>query len=316
MASGGVSRSIPESSDKPSAVDDTLGSFTKPSTDSENDQRNLCNVLINSKFQKIKDINVKVPGDKYTSIHGLCFMPDGKLVLCDTPNKRVKVLDSSLSVVDSLDMPGEPWQAAVVDNKNVIVALMNKKKLQFVQVLPSLKIGRTIDVYMECRSVAVADGKIFVFDWDSLNNTNEIRVYDLEGRYPEKRVSIYQEGPTVSKRGGYARFSRSGDKIFVSHLDTNTVSCFTSDGNIVYEYRDDELRHPRELFVDEYDNVIACGGSSNTLQVITAAGKKHTTLLSREDGICAPKGASFRPNDGTLVVCSSDYELKEYKMSR
>ena len=314
MASGGGLMSIRESSDKPSAVDDTLGSFTKPSTDPQTDQQNLCNVLLDTKFQKVKDIDVKVLGDKYTSVHGLCFMPDGRLVLCDNTNKRLKVLDSSLSVVDSLDMPGEPWQVAVVDNRNVVVALMNRRKLQFVQVLPSLKIGRTIDVYVECRSVAVADGKIFVFGWGS--NTNEIRVYDLEGRYLEKRLGSNSDGPTLSKPGGFAHFSSSGDKIFVSHWDTNTVSCFTSDGNIVYEYSDDEFRHPCELFVDDYDNVIACNGYGCTLQVITAAGKKHTTLLSREDGVCGPQCVSFRPNDGTLVVCCGNFDLKEYKMSK
>ena len=56
--------------------------------------------------------------------------------------------------------------------------------------------------------------------------------------------------------------STSGDKIFVSDGDTHTVSCLTSDENIVYQYRNHDLVLPRGLFVDANDNAIVCGWSS------------------------------------------------------
>ena len=68
-------------------------------------------------------------------------MPGGELILCDDSNDKIKMLDSSLSVVDSLDMPGHPFQIDVVDSSNVVVATEDKCLVQFAQVLPSLKKG-------------------------------------------------------------------------------------------------------------------------------------------------------------------------------
>ena len=244
-------------------------------------------------------------------------MPQGELVLCDFGNDKVKLLDNSLSVVDSLDLPeahrhrlGRHQDVAVVDNSNVIVIMPGVKQLQFIQVLPTLKLGRTIDVDKDCWGVAVAAGKIFVsgYNYDD-TEVGEIRVYDLEGRDMGKRLGINPDGSALFRQPEHIAVSRSGDKIFVSgdkifvsDRDTGIVSCLTSDGKIVYQYRDDELVYPSGLFVDDNDNVIVCSWFSSTVQVITAAGKKHSTLLSREDGIFQPQCVSFRQSDGTLVV--------------
>ena len=265
--------------------------------------------------EKGQVINVKVSGDKNDcGIRGCCFMPGGELVLCDYSNDKIKVLDRSLSVVDSLDLYLSycfPWKVTAVDNSNVIVLTMplTNKQIQFIQVLPSLRLVRTINVDAMCQGVAVAAGKIFVSCYNYDDKVVEIRVYDLDGRDLGKRLGIKPDGSSLFRRLEYIAVSRSGDKVFVSDLRTNTVSCLTSEGTIVYQYRDDELIYPQGLFVDDNDNVIVCG--ANTVQVITAAGKKHKTLLSRNDGISKPQCVSFRPSDGTLVVCcwESNYLL-------
>ena len=204
----------------------------------------------------------------------------------------------------------------IVDNNNVIVTMHVRKQLQFIHVLPSLKIGRTIDVDVKCWGVAVAAGKIFVSCYTDDTEVGEIRVYDLEGRDLGTRIGINPDGSSLFYCPKYVAVSRSGHKIFVSDWDTDTVSCLTSNEKIVYQYRDDELISPRGLCVDDNDNVIVCGWSSNIVQVITAAGKKHTTLLSHKDGIFYPNCVSFRLSDGTLVACNENSdELLVCKLS-
>ena len=130
-----------------------------------------------------------------------------------------------------------------------------------------------------------------------------------------KRLGIYPDGSALFRQPEYVAVSRSGDKIFVSDYLNNTVSCLTSDGKIVYQYRDAELDTPCGLFVDDNGAVIVCCQISHTVQVITA-GEKHKTLLSRDDGISEPRCVAFRPSDGTLVVgCWSSDHLLEYKAS-
>ena len=168
-----------------------------------------------------------------------------------------------------------------------------------------------------CRSVTVADGKIFAFVWPNFN-TAEILVYDFEGNRIETKLDVGTAEPTFPHCSGYSYFSRTGDKIFITDWETNcgAVRCLTRDGAQVYDYRDDEFRHPCELFVDDYDNVIVCNGYYSTLEVISAAGKKHRTLLSSDDGISGPQCVSFRPSDGTLVVCCGYDHLIVFKLSK
>ena len=293
--------------------DDALNSHIKPSTDSPTAQHCKINGFDYKTIKKVKDINVKVSGDTDDfNITGCCFMPGGELVICDLMNSKIKLLDHSLSLVDSLDLPGKPSVVAAVDSSNFIVTMPGL--LQFIQV-PSLKLSRTIVVGEACWGVAVAAGKIFVSCNNPDDKVGHIRVYDLEGRDLGKRLGINPDGSNMFCHPWYVAVASSGDKIFVSDYDTDTVSCLTSDGKIVYQYGDGEMRLPQGLLVDENDNVIVCAISSNTVQVITSAGLKHKTLLSSKDGISHPWCVSFRPSDGTLVIGGWNNKLLVYKMS-
>ena len=302
-----------DSSTQPSDAVVSSKSRTKLSSDFPIAQHSNVNILGYQTIKKIKEIEMKVSGDEYDCrITGSCFMPGGTMILCDLDNDKIKLLDRSLSLVDSLDLPEEPWDVAAVDNSNVIVTMPGKKQLQFIQVLPSLKLGRTIHVDEHCWGVAVAACKIFVSCYNYDDKVGDIRVYDLEGRDMGKRLGINPDDSHMFRTPHYVAVGRSGDKIFVSDCDACTVSCLTGDGKIVYQYRDRELEG---LLVYDNDNVIVCGWGSDTVQVITSAGEKHKTLLSSEDGIYNPQCVSFRPSDGTLVVGVDRNKLFVYQMS-
>ena len=109
-------------------------------------------------------------------------MSGGELVLYDRSNDKIKLLDSSLSVKDRLDVPGRrPHDVAAMDQKNVVVTIPDSKHLQFIQVLPSLKEGRTISMNKDCWGVAVAADQIFISCFiirnssaNSVNQTSDV----------------------------------------------------------------------------------------------------------------------------------------------
>ena len=306
------------SSTEPSDGDNISILASKPSTDSNTAPYDINNVLLYSKVEKVGNINVMVSGDKlYCCITGCCFMPSGELVLYDFGNKKIKLLDSSLSLVNSLSIPGGDWDTAVaaIDSNSVIVTLAAKKQVQLIQVLPSLKIARTYDVDAYSNGVAAAAGKIFVL-CGGINKKNEIRVYDFEGRELLKRQVINLSGTNSFVFPFYVAVSRLGDKIYVSDRDTHTVSCLSSDGDILFQYRDDNLQRPCGLFVDDKDNVIVCGDNSHTVQVFTSSGDIHKTLLTSKDGISNPICVGVRPDTGTLVVgCWDNEKISVFKKS-
>ena len=298
--------------------DDASKYPAKAITDSPAEAHGNINVLRYKTIKKIKEIDIKVSGDKSRcDITGCCFMPDGKLVFSDKYNSKLILLDHSLSVVDSLDLPGKPRDVAAVDSNNAIVTMPVEKQLQFIQVLPSLKLGRIIDFDEEYYGVAVAAGKIFLSCYNSGDNVGYIRVHDIDGNDLGKKLGYHPCGSDVFRFPEYVAVSRSGNKIFVSdgYSYRNIVSCLTFDGKIVYQYREDDLNQPQGLLVDDNDNIIVCGCYNSAVVVITSAGRTHKTLLSTEDGISNPQCVSFRPSDGTLVVGGFSDKLLIYKMS-
>ena len=292
---------------------------TTHSTDSQTVQHDIYNLLLASTVKKIQEINVKVSDDRHvSSISSCCFMPGGELVLCDSSNYKIKLLDRSLSVTGSQYIGVTPAGVAAIDNNNVIVTLNYENKLQFLQVLPYFKIGRTIIVDENCYGAAVVAGKIFVsfYSIDTIDKLAEIRVYDLEGRGLGKRLGINPDGSYMFRKPFNIAVSRSGDKIFVSDEENNTVSCLTIDGKMVYQYRDKELKSPRGLFVDGNDSAVVCYYYSRRIEVITAGAQKHATLLTSKDGISCPNCVSFRTNDGTFAVgCGYTNKLLVYKIT-
>ena len=295
------------------------GGASKAAADFQTGQYGISNILLTSKVQKIKDI--KICGDRKVAINACCFMPRGELVLCDISNNLLKVLDTSLSLKDCLVMPGKPLDIAAVESSTIIVTMHDKKQLHFTEVLPSLRIRRTVDVDVECRGIDVAAGKVFVSCYKYPDeDTSEIRVYDIKEMKLKERLGINPDGSSLFFRPYYVAVSRSGDKVFVSDWNTGIIWCLCSDGKEVYQYKNkvsqDGLIEPYGLFIDDSDNVIVCGYSSKTVQIITAAGKIHKTLLSSKDGICRPRCVSFRSTDGTLVVGFGDSDhLLVYKLS-
>lgn len=134
--------------------------------------------------------------DKETPwISGCTVMPNGFIVLCDHSNKMLKLLNNVFIVTESLEVC-DPWDVSVVDINNVIVTLPNKQQLQYVQVIPQMKAGRSINFDEECWGVDVSGDHIYVCCLSS----GEVKVLDLNGnlkhRFREDDL-LWFTGPSI-----------------------------------------------------------------------------------------------------------------------
>ena len=256
--------------------------------------------LLGRQIQLSKKVNVSLDGDKKIPyITGCVFMPNGFFVACDWNNCHIKLFDSSLSLQDSLQLSSYPWDVSVIDDSTVIITILNRKQLQYVQVLPQFKLGHVIQLDKNCWGVEVSGQDIYV----SCRNycDGEVRVLDKQGNL-RRRLGIREDGSYLFLWPFYITVSTAGDKIFVSDYKTDTLTCMEVDGSIVYQYKDTDLKRPRGLYCDDGDNVMVCGFNSNNIHVITSAGKKYGNLLSSQDGLTGPWSVAYRKSDDALVV--------------
>ena len=276
---------------------DSLGSLISSSSRIIQRDRQM---LLDSKIQSQAKVNVKLPDDGSTPrITGLAVLATGEIVLCDFDNDKIKLVDSSDVLQDSLKLNTYPWDISVLNSKTVIVTLPGDKQLQYIEVFPRLTPGRVLQLDKLCWGVHVTGDKIFT----SCHNNpgeGEVRILDLDGNLLQQ-LGINRDGSFLFTSPYYITVSPSAKKIFVSDQDENSITCMTMDNDIVYEYRDNKMKSPRGVYCDGGDNILVCGGGSKNVQVITAEGKKHCELVSSREGL-KPLSINYRAGDDTLIV--------------
>ena len=273
-------------------------------------------VLLGRKVQSRSQVNVKAGDDKKPPwITGCTVMTNGDVVLCDGSNHKIKLLNSSGVLTGNMKLSLWPQGVSVLDPSSVIVTLPHKKQLQVVQVYPQLKPGRVIQLDKKCWGVAVGKGELYVTCCNIFDG--EVRVLGLDGKV-KRRLGVNQDGSFMFTMPEYITLNSSGEKIFVSDNVTDIVTCMSVDGRrVIYTYEDDSMRNPGALLCDSEDNILVCGMWSNDVQVLTADGKRHCTLLTASDGLKAPCSIAYRDSDNTLLVgCDDNDHLLSFQLTK
>lgn len=263
---------------------------------SQQSKKALLDLKVIAKHQ----VNIRIPDDAHTPRITGCAFIGQYILLCDNENKKLKLLDNSWKIKDSLILHSSPWNTAVVDAQRAIITLPNDAKLQYIHVLPQLKAGNTIALNYRAAGVQVIDNEIYTVCRNG-KGEDEILILDLTGN-SKRKISL----ETMTYMPNYISlgFVESNTHMYVSDWEDSTVTCLRSDGTVVYEYKDQELVRANGIYVDPMGNALVCGSSSDNVIILTANGIKHRSLLASADGIELPICIAFRPEDSTLIVGS------------
>ena len=262
-----------------------------------------------------RNVNIQLSSDSdCPGITGCAFMSDGGVVLCDSSySSNLILLSNTFTVKERLHLDSLPWDVSPVNSNSVMVTLPNKKKLQLIQVIPSLKRGRSINVGRRCYGVQVVEDLIYVTCHNNPGE-GEVLVLDMNGTVTH-RLGQPDKKPSMFTSPCYITVCPSTRKLFITDEDTHTVSCMMSNRTVVYQYKDVELRALAGVCVDGGGNTIVCGRVSHNVQVIRADGTKCCTLLTSQDGVSAPYSVAYRQKDNTLIFgCWNKNNILVYKM--
>ena len=263
---------------------------------------------LDKRIRSISKVSIRVPDDSVVPwISGCCVMSDGQVVLCDRYNYQIKLLDSSYKLIANLKLPAGPFDISVLNDTDVIITLPHQRQLLIVAVTSQLRIIKTIQLDKQCVGVDVSGGEIYITCGDE-SEQGEIRILDMSCN-ERRRISLSRVMGTymIKTPLDIAVIAFSG-KIFITDWETHTLTCLTSDGQLVYQYKEQRLGYPGGILVDSADNVLLCYYDSHTIVVITPDGRKRGTLLSDKDGIEHPWSLAYRARDNTVIVgcCYTD----------
>ena len=270
-------------------------------------------ILKDKNIKSRSKVNVRTDNDhKLPWITGCTLMPSGHVVVCDYTNNQIKLLDDSWTITGQLQLPG-PWDVSVLDSSNVIVSSPGNKQLQKVHVFPKTNAVSTIQLDRKCWGVAVSGEEIYTTCHDDPGK-GEVVVLDLQGNI-KRRLGTNPDGSYLFTSPGYITASASGEKIFVSDWRTDTITCLTPSGTVIYTYKNDDMSCPRGLICDSGGNVLVCGWSFDKVHIISPDGKKYRTLLTSKDGLSSPRSIANKESEDTLIVgCYESDKLLLFKL--
>ena len=269
-------------------------------------------ILIDRKIKSRSEVIVRTDEDKNNPhISGCTVLPNGHVVVCDQKNKRIKHLDDSWTITGLLKLP-DPWDVSVIDSSNVIVSLPGAQQLQNVQVLPKMKAGSTIQLDRMCFGVAVSGEEIYTTCHDAPGK-GEVRVMDLQGNI-KRHIGTNQDGSCMFTSPFCITVSASGE-IFVSDGGTDTITCLTPSGTVIYTCKDGDMRWPRGLICDSGNNVLVCDWKSHNINTISQEGNRYHAFLTAKDGLSHPYSIAYKESEDMLIFgCSTSNDLLLFKL--
>ncbi|XP_052768074.1 uncharacterized protein LOC128208557 [Mya arenaria] len=182
-------------------------------------------VSLPREINKFSDISTvfEVQGKKYFStklisdkkpcrITGITELPGGDIVLVDTRNCKVKVLNSMSKVTTHCDLPEYPWDICHISKNKVAVTVTRatpvRYEVHFLTVSTNkIKMTRKFSVDHYCRSIRHHQGQLYV------SSCNTLYIYTTAGRLVNK---IHEDMSLPNTVCSFA-LSTDGSKIYIAN---------------------------------------------------------------------------------------------------
>ena len=262
--------------------------------------------VLGMSYTNKRKVNIKLIDDpEDVWIIGGEFLSDGRLLLSDFRNDRLKLLNSQFEIEDTLYIE-ELWTVAVINETTAVATAPNKHRIQFVQIQPRLSLLNYVEIG-DCFGIDTINQYIYTVCMD-VNETYYIQRLDMEGNVVGKHPAIDRNGNSLMfKDPNFLKISQTTGSTFISDLQTEVVTSLSADGDMIYKYSNGDLQTPDDIIIDDLDNIAVC--TYRDVQIIDKNGKKVRDLLTESDVLYDPETIAYRRNDNTLIIAG--YETND-----
>jgi hypothetical protein len=225
------------------------------------------------------------------TITGCIVSPNGKMIFVnyDHTNQRLIILneDGTLDKVITCSR-GNPFDVTCLNDTTVAVSTYNGIEIININ---STKTERRIQTSKPCFGVTYHNGVLLWYE-----HQRGIQMMKLsDGRVTTlvKQINLLYN----------SYITTCGDKIYQTNNNTRTVTCYTTKGEKLWEYKETSvLNDPRGVTVDNNSNVYLTSYSSGKVIVLEPDGRQGRQLISSEDGLNRPIGLYFDKSKNCLLV--------------
>ena len=288
--------------------------------------------LTQLKGRKLGRYNVKLSDDrKECYIKGMAITNDGRRLLVDENNKKVKLFSQDMKLLSSLSLSFHPRDIAVISDKEAVVTTY-KKSLVLLDISSChMSINNTTSLSYVARGIS----KLLGISGRQLSITDTTRVsYDVRSiiKYGEKLVvTSYSPRPASVKlidKTGSVYWSVSTDDrgqwlftiprfvtsdverntVAVTDCENNTLTVLNGDTGDVIKRRSLEDKFPLGVTTGPSGHIYACYFNTGEVAELTGDLAVERILLSQQDGLgVGPWSIAYDKSCGQLITSYANY---------
>ena len=240
-----------------------------------------------------------LPNEFSARLTGSVVMPTGEVILCDRYNMCLKLLDNKYEAKMRLNLTSKPWDLVCFNKTDVLITLPSDKKLQFVQVFPTLQLEQCVKFDKACWGIDVNNDELYI-SFHNNPGEGEIRVFDRICQL-KRKIGVDQIDPFMFSRPYYVKCSVTGD-VYVSDEDLKCFTRLSKRGFRLGTVSGTDLKKPLGMCSDDNRNVFICDGQSRTITIYKEDGKNIKTLFTSSDGLFVAYSISYCQADSCLVI--------------
>lgn len=251
----------------------------------------------------LRAFSVKINGDlTYCKITGIKILEDGRILVCDSHNSKVKLFNFDGNYLSHYTVDGIPIDLSLLHQSTIVVTNDIASKVTFLNIVgDKLMHKRDVEIRPGAMGVCCLDGHVILltYPW---KNPPEVAKIDCDGRViqtfkkDEKKRDLFREHPiSIVAFSGH---------VFVGCLSVggkcDMIYKLSKDGEILETYKHPDLKEIRYLNHDMFGNIYACSKLSSSMVCFDRSGQSSRVIMSSEDGLRSPCAVGIL--DQTLYI--------------
>lgn len=243
---------------------------------------------------------------------GAAFLVDGRLLLVDRQNKKIKLFAKNYRLLNSMDFASKPWDVDIISSTEVAVTLPEERAIQILNVDDvNFSLGDYFITSEACFGIKFVRGRFFTLAYDGFPPS--LLILDSNGKELAS-VAYDDDGSQLFSRPIYITSNTKGSLIYVADERRGSVTTLIETAEHCYSYSSVELGHAAGLALDNEENLYVCRNHAKSVQVVSPEGDRVKTLISH-DMISYPRAIAFDVNDERLLITQGDKsEVKIFQL--
>ena len=266
--------------------------------------------LTQLKGRKLKRYNVKLSDDrKECWITGIAITNDGRRLLVDRKNKKVKLFSRDMQLLSSLPLSDYPRGIAVISDKEAVVTTANESLVLLGISGSKMSINDTTRVPYDVEGISKYGEKLVVTSYSP--EPASVKLIDKTGRVYWS-MSTDDQGQSLFNNPWFVTSDIERNTVTVTDFGNDTLTVVNGDTGDVIKRRSVKYKGLQGVTNGPSGNIYVCYYDTREVAALTGDLAKERILLSQQDGLGdRPLVIAYDKTSGQLITsydCLSSIE--------